>query len=276
MKAIVLRQHGHTGGSGATLARALGIPNSSPETSRRMRGDRFVINYGCSVDPGLNWRQRSITFTNSPQSVHNCADKRETFRKMLVAKQSNPALHFLEWTDDRTVAAGWVRDDGKAIGRSVINGHSGVGISVLRAANNVPNLPLYTRYFKKDIEYRVHVAFGRVALIQQKKRGERYNGDDPDLALIRTNANGWIFSINDLDCDVRNYRGLIETLALNAAQAVGIQHGAVEILVKHKRQGAPDAVVCEINSAPALGNPSTLNAYVQAFRAKFQELGIRV
>jgi hypothetical protein len=268
----LLRQQGHTGGSGAALARALGIPHSGPDTPRNCNQARFVINYGVSSDP--RWRQRAIQYSNTPASVALCVNKLQTLQRLKA--ENVLCLEFVSAPrrgipDNRV--GNWIETDGKCVARTVLGGHSGQGIVICRDARNIPQAPLYTRYFKKDHEYRVHVAFGRVILVQQKKRNENYNGDDADRALVRTNDNGWTFCINDLDCDVRRYRAQLETLALNAAQAVGINHGAVDILVKLSRVGAPTSVVCEINTAPALRNPSTLNAYVLAFQAKLREIG---
>jgi hypothetical protein len=261
MIVTLLRQNGIRNGSGAVLAKALGVPHGGPNGERRTRQDRYIINYGVTEQP--LWQQRTVQYSNSRTAITLCVDKRLTLRKL--AEANVPSLEF---TDLENTAMMWLREDGKVVVRKILNGHSGAGIEIFRGPNeeDIPEAPLYTRYFKKDAEYRVHVAFGKVILIQQKKRGENYNGDVDFNRLVRTNANGWVFCISDLDCDARNYRESLSTLALAAAAAVGLNHGAVDILVKHKRDAAPVCVVCEINTAPALRNPSTLQAYVGAFR----------
>jgi hypothetical protein len=264
--ATVLRQQGHSNGSGAVLARALGIGHGGPDSTRRTRQDRFVINWGVTRYPE-HWRQAAITFSNPCLAVSACVNKKDTIKTLQDEEDVVPCVF---GTDCKLQAKRFIEDDGKVVVRTVLNGHSGAGIIICRDPNNIPDAPLYTRYFRKDAEYRVHVAYGNVILIQQKRRGEDHDNlvnDDRDRALIRTNDNGWVFCISDLDCDTRNYRGLISDLAIRAAAAVGINHGAVDILVKHRR-AASDAVVCEINTAPALRNPSTLNAYVQVFRER--------
>lgn len=265
MRAIVLRQQGHSNGSGAALARALGIRSSGPETQRRARFDRYVINYGVSAP--INWTQRRLTMSNSNTAIANAVDKRETLQ--LLGNANIPTLAF---TNETTRAKGWLDEDGKIVIRNTVTGHSGAGI-VIHREGNIPRAPLYTRYFKKDVEYRVHIAFGNCILLQQKRRANDSDRTDRDNGLIRTNANGWVFSINGLDCDTRNYRASLVTLATSAIQALGLAHGAVDILVKHKRIGAPSMVVCEVNSAPALRNPSTLAAYVSAFQGELRRLG---
>lgn len=266
MKAIVLRQQGHSNGSGAALARALGIRSSGPETRRRARFDRYVINYGVSAP--INWTQRRLTMSNTNTSIGNAVNKLLTLR---ILSDANVAS--ITGTSERNTAQHWLDADGKIIVRRILNGHSGAGIEIPRTGAQIPNAPLYTRYFKKDVEYRVHIAFGNCILIQQKRLSHDAVRDDRDNNLIRTNANGWVFSINDLDCDSRNYRAAIVTLATSAIQALGLAHGAVDILVKHKRARDPSMVVCEVNSAPALRNPSTLAAYRSAFQNELRRLG---
>lgn len=267
IRPIVLRQHGIRNGSGATLARALGIWHSSPRTPRRSRRDRFVINWG--VSEALNWTQRNLRITNTNIGIGNCVNKLLTLRALSAANV--PAI---AGTSERNIAQQWLDSDGKVVVRRILGGHSGAGIEIPRKGAEIPHAPLYTRYFKKSAEYRVHVAFGKVIHIQQKKRSREADRDNRDANLIRTNGNGWAFCITDLDCDSRNYRESISTLALNAAKAVSIEHGAVDILTRHKEDGSVTSVVCEINSAPALRNPSTCLAWVTAFKAKFAELGI--
>lgn len=260
----VLRQQRHSNGSGAVLARALGVSSAGPESRRVTRGPRYIINYGVTANP--NWRQSSAEFSNTPTAVSVCVNKFQTIQYLV--RHNVPCVQQLT----RNEVAAAIQEDGKVIARDVLNGHSGQGIRVVRDAAHIGNSPLYTRYFKKDFEYRVHVAFGDVILIQQKKRGDNFDDSDRDRSLIRTNDNGWVFCINDLDCDAKGYRPLISDLALRAAGAVGINHGAVDVLVKINKRGGPTAVVCEINTAPALRNPSTLAAYVQAFQRR---LGLR-
>ena len=258
----VLRQKGHTNGSGAKLATVLGLRSTHNESVRTCRGTRYVINWGVSQAPTL-WRQRETAYSNTPGAVNNCVNKARCL--MLLTMGSIPCL---EATVDLPQAQQWLADDGKLVVRMILNGHSGQGIRIIREGGTVPLASLYTRYFKKDFEYRVHVAFGKVILIQQKKKGENYrdlNEDDPDRKLIRTYDNGWIFSVNDLDCDVRNYRERLEKLALDAAEALQINHGAVDILVKLKKNDNHDIRVCEVNSAPSLDGASTMRAYAAAF-----------
>lgn len=238
----------------ARLGRAVGLASANDE--RRTQQDRFVINWGVSQEPRF-FRQRRLTFSNSCESVANCQDKRLTFEALLKA-----AVASVEWTDGSVdKARAWMEADGKCIARLTTTGHSGAGCVVVRAGREPPAAPLYTRYFRKHAEYRVHVAFGNVILIQQKRKRNGHTFTE-EQNLIRTHGNGWVFTTQGLSCDERNYRERISALAIAAANAVGAQHCAVDILSNHTTN---THVVCEINSAPGIEAGSTLEAYTNAF-----------
>jgi len=280
IKPIVLRQRGHRSGGGVALARALGIWDAHPDSPRRTRHVRFVINWGVSSNPTA-WRERGIIYTNTSQAVEKSANKLLALNTLHAS-----AAPTLEFTTNPQVATEWVEADHKCIARRIVNGHSGQGISVVRVNEdgtvNMPQVPLYTRYWKKQKEFRVHVAFGRVILIQEKRQSadDRFSNLDRDNRLIRTYANGNIFCINDLHCDALNYRARIEELSLLASQAIGLAHGAVDIMVKIRKANRgttevfEDAVVCETNSAPALESPTAIEAYAAAMEHEMQRIGV--
>lgn len=219
------------------------------------RGTRYVINLGVS-EPLRNFTQRRLILSNSADGVRSCQDKIRTFQKLNSANVAT-----LEWTVNATTARGWLGGDTHVVVRATTTGHSGHGCSIVRRGGTIPAAPLYTRYFRKHAEYRVHVAFGNVILIQQKRK--RNDAEmEGDNALIRTHTNGWVFTTQRLSCDSRGYTAALRTLAIAAANAVGAAHCAVDILVNHDTNGM---VVCEINSAPALEADSTLTAYTTAF-----------
>lgn len=224
----------------------------------RCRGDRYVINLGVS-EPLRNFQQRNLFISNTAEAVRNCQDKRLTFRKL---NEANVAT--LEWSENRRAPAQWLRNDGKVVVRATATGHSGSGISIVRTGGELPEAPLYTRYFRKHAEYRVHVAFGNVILVQQKRRRNGAQMED-NANLVRTHTNGWVFTTQRLSSVTRGYAEALNTLALSAATAVGAAHCAVDILVSHD---SGSMVVCEINSAPAMEAGSTLEAYTRAFAAE--------
>lgn len=259
--------------SARALSRQLRVSRANPLSRRTCRGDRFVINWGCSQEP-VNFRQRSLVTSNSFLSVARCVNKIATLDALGAAN-----VPCLRYTRRHDVAEHWRDAGGKVVVRHVLNGHSGQGIEIVRRGNPVPEAPLYTEYFVKRAEYRVHVFYGRVILIQQKRRRNGAPEQEGQSDLIRTHDNGWVFTIHDLSCDTRNYRDRLSDLAIAAALAVGTNHCAVDILVNHDRLetlGAePWAVVCEINSAPGLTAEASLTAWSQAFTQFFTERTIR-
>ncbi len=232
------------------------------------RSKRVVVNWGVSAFPA-HFRQRELAVSNTPEAVANCQDKRLT-----LACLKNANVPSIEWTDGAAAAAArWLEEDGKIVVRHSTTGHSGAGIAIVRRGGAIPAAPLYTRYFRKHAEYRVHVAFGSVILIQQKRKrnGVEHNEEQ---ALIRTHGNGWVFATQNLSCDERNYRDNITVLALAAANAIGANHCAVDILTNHevgRNHDRNTSVVCEINSAPGIEAGSTKEAYTNAFAAWIKE-----
>lgn len=267
MPIVTILTHHPGSGSAALLANALRgagftVSTASANQQRSTRGHRVIINYGVSTNP-MSFRQGSVTWSNTTRAVGNCADKIQTFSSLRTSDV--PTLEFR--LNRAPMVSGdvarWLEQDGKVVVRNVVNGHSGQGLEIIRTGNPLPQrAPLYTRYFRKDTEYRVHVAFGRVILIQQKRRENDRDQNDLER-LVRTHANGWIFSIQDLSCDQRGYRDALCDIALRAAASVGANHCGVDILVRH---GNPnDLRVVELNSACAMRADSTLNAYTTAF-----------
>lgn len=253
--------------SAANLTRALqgrdiNASRATSDSVRRTRGDRVIINLGVSTAP-TRFEQRSITYSNIPHAVVNCADKIRTLAALMNAiVPSLSYVHFQDREQSLLYLDDWLREDGKIVVRHTVTGHSGQGIQIVRRGEAIPDAPLYTRYFRKDAEYRVHVAFGNVILIQQKRRENGREQQDNEH-LIRTHANGWVFTVNDLACDSRNYRTSLCDLALRGATAVGANHCAVDVLVRHSNPY--DLRIVEINSAAAIRANSTLEAYTEAF-----------
>ena len=149
-----------------------------------------------------------------------------------------------------------VRELGRTVfARTLINSTSGRGIVEFNAADteSIPNAPLYTEYIPKKAEYRVHVFHGEVIDVQQKKK-KRDFGAERDTR-VRNLANGYVYTREG----IIKPDG-IDTLAINAVNAVGYTYGAVDIIYNEKRN---QCFVLEVNSRPGIVN-STCTAYVNA------------
>lgn len=263
---------GHRGSNGRNvIARELGLTAVNSESTLRCNQDRFVINWGVSAFPA-NFVQRQLTFSNSQDAVRNCVNKITTLD--LLDRANVRHVDYLVGTENPQLLREWLRTDGKLLARTRIEGADGEGLRVISRPEDIVNARLYTKHFPADVEYRVHVFYGRSILIQQKrKRADAPQG--PDVDTIRVSSNGWGFSLHDLDCDRMRYRDRLRDVGIRAIAAVGVNHGAADILVRHLHQNAVDIRVCEVNSAPALETPATIEAWVGAFRDKFEREGIR-
>ena len=125
----------------------------------------------------------------------------------------------------------------------------------------LPDAPLYTKGILNNGEYRVHVFQGEVILYQKKSRrvdeetGEVITAEGED-ADVRNLASNWIYRTGNL-----NRLDRVEALAIDAIDALGLDFGAVDIIMDIDG----NVYVLEINSAPGLGNTDTLEAYTNAF-----------
>ena len=254
------------------------LPNRTPGISRRLarrlnckilrhnrvptafkRGD-FLINYGSSTEP--EWsrllRFAGVKIVNHWLDVKASANKLTTFRRL----KSN-SVPTLEFTSDRIKAAQW----GRVIVRATLCGTKGQGITIIEKPKGdiekIPVAPLYTRYWNKTHEYRVHVFNGEVIDFTQKKllsKEEREKRGIDNKRLIRSYNNGWIFSRENIKHDL-----LIEQVAIDATKALQLDFCGVDILANWDGDDLVSVVVCETNAAPGMVK-STLDAYVSAFK----------
>lgn len=254
------------------------------ENSRyRYRPQHKVINWGNSRRP--SWMSTDIPVLNSPEAVHNAANKLVSFR--ILRDLEVPHVPF---TDNYEEAQAWVDLGEKVFVRHTLAGHSGEGIEIVNGgpfsteldaiasrlwelgyeylAEQVsqeiqpPKLPqalLYTRAVPNNGEYRVHVFNGEVILYQKKSRRVDEDGNvltpEGEEADVRNLASNWVYRTSNLRRLER-----VEQLAVSAISAIGLDFGAVDII----KDENGDVFILEINSAPGLGNNDTLVAYREA------------
>lgn len=275
----------YIGGSRSVTAlkEALGARIIKLENSRyRNKTGNVVINWGNSRVP--SWYDGS-PILNSPSVVARAANKLLTFQHL-----HNDGVSTVSFTTDKDEAEDWMRTGGTVFVRSVLDGHSGEGIQVVRPTpvNNeldsiasrlyelgfeflseqvmneqveqtLPQAPLYTHAVQNDGEYRVHVFDGQVILYQKKSRRREEDGsvDTPDdnESLVRNLASGWVYRTSNL-----NRLERVEQLALDAVDSLGLDFGAVDII----KDTEGNVFVLEVNTAPGLGNTETIEAYRSA------------
>jgi hypothetical protein len=244
------------GGTPRRLCNALGLllktPNQLKLDDPNKKSQRTLINWGCSV-PYSSYGK----VLNTPPAVASASNKLTCFRILTDAH-----IPTLEFTVSKEVAKKWL-PSASVIAHTDLHGHSGSGLQhIEKGATELPDAKVYTRYFAKKSECRVHVIRG-VTFVEhmylEKKRisPDRYAEfglTESPTTYIRTYENGWIFArdvIEDNEAIKLAYR-TVETLRLDYA--------AVDIMKKGMTY-----VVGEVNTAPGLEGQA-LDFYVRNLR----------
>jgi len=246
--------HTHSA-SAKALAEVLRIKRIRvPNTRYVPTEDSVIINWGRRDHPFYD----DATFLNYPVSVRNCSNKHAFFETV------KDFASIPEFTTSKDLALEWVLAGSRVFGRDV-RGYGGGDIVDMSAEDLETKVEkflskqLFTKYIKKRHEFRVHIAFGKVIDIQQKKirvtddMGEPLKEFNP---RIRNLANGYVFARNDV-----NTPAIVPVEALNAYNATGLDFGAFDVIYNEKYDRA---YVLEVNTAPGLMG-TTLEKYTEAF-----------
>jgi glutathione synthase/RimK-type ligase-like ATP-grasp enzyme len=209
------------------------------------------------------WKQkRPTTVINWGHSLSNAICSNMWNKYAMLAGNKLDAFKFMQekcnvpdWTEDKEIARGWSRDGARVVARTVLNGHSGNGIIMFKGDEPVPNAPLYVKYIPKKREYRVHVVFGQVIDIQQKRKHEGFPKEDTNFQ-VRNHHTGWVYCRENLE-----YSDEIKVQAIKACEALQLEFGAVDIIWNEKQD---KYYVLEVNTAPGLEG-LTVESYAQAF-----------
>lgn len=244
------------GESSKALAQALGTRRIRHHRSNyhARRGDA-LINWGATamhLPARLPWGD--IPVLNPPGAVALVSNKLAFFRHF---KDTGLVPQF--W-DNRVGVLNYLNtDNGRdrlVVARTVLNGHAGAGIRLVRPGDELPPAQLYTKYHKKDHEYRVHMFSGRCIFVQRKAR----KIDVPDDQVnwqIRNHENGFIFAHKNL-----NVPEEVLQVARNAAAHLPLlDFGAYDIIYS---AATKTALLLEVNSAPGMEG-TTLEKYKEAF-----------
>jgi glutathione synthase/RimK-type ligase-like ATP-grasp enzyme len=236
---------------------------SSGESRFRGRVDDFVINYGSSNQDNVRRVTHNAVVFNPALAVSKASNKLTTYNVL----SRDTGIKQLETTTDIDHAGAWLAGGYGVYCRTTINGHSGEGIIYVAQEEpedlgsvsfdtSLPAAAMYTKAMVDErVEYRVHVAFGQVILIQQKRRRNGWRENENYSDVVRNWDSGWIYATSGIDMTVGSADICTEAIA-----ALGLDFGAVDLIVQHDV-----ATVVEINTAPGLQGDSSREAYVGAF-----------
>lgn len=240
--------------SAKALAEALGIMRLKRTGSRfRARDDDTIINWGASDLPNFGF----ATVINKPQPVGIAANKLAFFQHMAATDNADVIP---EWS---VRPESWSESDFPIVCRRVLSGHSGAGIVIADTPDQLVSAPLYTRYIKKEHEYRIHVGLvdGNYVIISRQRKARSHDVPDDQVDWrIRNHANGFIFARNE----THSAPNSADLAAIRAVQHLGLDFGAVDV-VHNSRENR--SYVLEVNTAPGLEG-TTLTEYVEFFRQR--------
>jgi len=232
-------------GGAKALGEHVGILRATPRQVRRHGDFDVVINWGRSE------RRFNAKYINAPEAVAVASDKLRTAEALREHGVPSP-----DYTTDRKDVLVWQEEGHTVLCRTLLRASQGRGIVLVVPGQNVPYAPLYVKYVKKSTEYRVHVAFGKVVDVQQKKRRLEVP-DDKVNWQIRNNHNGFVFARDGVVAP-----DSAREAAIRAVAALGLDFGAVDLGWNDK---AGEPTVYEVNTAPGLEG-STLETYAKAFK----------
>lgn len=235
--------------SSKLLSTELGCKRVHPDKAFK-GGDRYtIINWGSTLRP--NWYDRGERWLNTLGAVSTACDKLLSLMSFKENKVSYP-----EFTTDIKEAFVWLRKS-DIICRAKLHGKGGEGITLVKQGKDeLPEVPLYTKYIPKKEEHRVHVVDGKVIdhQIKRKRRGVANADVNYQIRVVDT---GWVYCRNHLV-----ERNGMFALAVSAVNALGLTFGAVDIIWNQK---ADTCYVLEVNTAPGLEG-TTVDSYVKAFK----------
>jgi hypothetical protein len=113
----------------------------------------------------------------------------------------------------------------------------------------------FTKYIPKAREYRVHVFDGQAIKISQKLLTEPNRNKDP-----------WIWNFDEgytFHVQKEKLPSMGKMMAMASVEALGLNFGAVDIIIGDDGK----SYILEVNTAPGLQTDSSIDVYVEKFKA---------
>lgn len=218
-----------------------------------------IINWGLSAElisdsliPDTN------LILNKPNAISNAVNKIRTYEVLNEAELPVPTFV----TDIEEAKKFFSKEGAIVYCRTLINSHSGNGIVIAKAPEELVDCKLYTLKVPNYQEYRFHIVHGNLIQVQQKKTTFT-DGYDPDKALIKTKDKGYVFSSINVVLKEDDYN-LMTSIAVSAIKALGLDFGAVDLCISKKGL----VTILEVNTAPGIS--FIFPAYMKAFNLWYQ------
>lgn len=225
--------------------------NDRPNPTFQLKPWHICINWGNSTCPPVMADSENRTI-NKFQWVSRASNKLSTFELL----KDKDGIRIPTFTTDRRVASGWIADGGHVVCRTRLNGHSGAGIVLATTVDELVDAPLYVQYIKKQKEFRVHVAFGEVIDVQEKRKRHDLPEDFVANYQVRNHHTGWVYCREGIQAPAG-----LDAMALATVHTLQLDFGAVDIIWNEKRN---ELFVLEVNTAPGLEG-TTVAKYSEAF-----------
>lgn len=229
----------------------------------------MVLNWGSTVHP--RWLE-DARFRLEPVFVNHADNVQKAINKLSFFQCASgvDGVPLPKWTDSREKARSWVEKGKPVICRKRLDGSSGQGIVLAKTVDELIEAPLYTRYYPKTHEFRVHVFNGKVIDFTQKRlRGGKDARSDSNT-LVRSLDNGWVHAHGNIDLDISE-RERVGNACIASISGLGLHFGAVDVLAilnppadVGTARTLKSFVICEVNTGPGLENSVTIEAYKNA------------
>ena len=251
--------------SSRAISKHFNVKRVYPNRNYRPKSGDVVLNWGfCGIAPVLEQDNADFTVLNKPDAVNKASDKISTLR--LLKQHKIPHVDFLL----NKACAKAVATAGQMIYcRTLTRGKEGKGIVLAKSHEEVVDAKLYTRHFKNDHEYRIHVFDGEVIDMVEKRKmsSERMESHgitrDETSEFIRNMKKGYSFCRKDLVIPEH-----VKQIAIDSVKALGLDFSGVDIAYNSETD---DARVLELNTA--VGQKRGATTHLRYTRAIAKYLG---
>ena len=216
-------------------------------------GNKILLNWGNSGPPVDVGGVPISKWVNNHKQVSLASNKLRTFQEL----EKVDGIRIPEFTPSGPTAREWLVAGVAVVCRTKLTGHSGDGIVLANGKEaSLPAAPLYVKYIKKQKEFRIHVAFGEVIDVQEKRKRKDLADNFETNYQVRNHHTGWVYCREDIQ-EPEEMRGM----AIATVRALGLDFGAVDVIWNEK---ANQCFVLEVNTAPGLEG-TTVEKYAEAF-----------